>query len=456
MKIAFCLRNFLPGQAGGTEVYIAALSEGLQKLGVQVIVIKPGFGKLKISEYVYNSIRVLEYPESVNYTKDIITGKKIPGGTALFKQVLISEKPNIVHFHEINGSNGITIEHLRIAKSLLIPVFTTLHLTGYVCKAGTLKYKNEVECNGFIDERKCSICLLHQKGLRFGMPEMLTRFGAIAQRLNLPIDKLPQTIESGLSYPKYIRKHKEILDEIFTISEKIFVLSHWFKKVLLINNMPSEKIVLLDKALPHSLLPASKATLAPGEKELVKFVYLGRIMPIKGLHIILKALQNIELKSWSLDIYGQVGDEDYVVKCKDLARSISSAVHWKGKLDPSEVLNMLGQYSALVFPTVIEEMVGLVVMEAFAVNIPVIGSDVKGIAEQIEDGKTGILFKAGNVEALKVILEKVIEDPSILKELATNITIPVKFDSVAVSTFKTYIAALPVNATHQFKNLAKY
>ncbi|MDQ6844429.1 MAG: glycosyltransferase, partial [Bacteroidota bacterium] len=100
------------------------------------------------------------------------------------------------------------------------------------------------------------------------------------------------------------------------------------------------------------------------------------------------------------------------------------------------------QYDALIFPSIIEEMVGLVVMEAFAAGIPVIGSDVKGIAEQITDGETGLLFETGNVKALGEILKEVLDNPAKLKSLSGNIIMPKKFDEIAIYSLTVYKEAL--------------
>ena len=106
------------------------------------------------------------------------------------------------------------------------------------------------------------------------------------------------------------------------------------------------------------------------------------------------------------------------------------------------MLRALAYYDALIFPTIIEEMVGLVVIEAFAAKIPVIGSDVKGIAEQVKDGETGFLFKRGNPKDLAGILKKIIANPSLLKTLSGNIFPPKQFDEIALETLKAYKAVL--------------
>lgn len=438
MKIVFCLRNYLPTHIAGTEIYVDALCRGLQQMGIETVIVKPGFDKKTIEEYIYNQQRVVEYPQPSLNDNDLITGNKTPTGLPDFKKVLEQEKPTIIHFHEISGSNGITTAHYEIAKSLQIPIFTTLHLTGYVCKTGMLRYKNKKPCDGVIKNYKCSVCSLHNRGVYTGFAELAAATGMLLQQNNIANSILPRSLTGLLGYPKYINNHRRRLQYIFTESEKVFVLSHWFKQVLLRNSLPENKITLLEKALPHSLPPLQSAIKSSTEKEMVRFIYLGRISKIKGLHLLLEALNTISCSNWQLDIYGQTGEAGYEEFCKELATRNNDKIFFKKLLQPQEVLKVLQAYDALVCPTVVEEMVGLVVMEAFAAGVPVIGSDSKGIAEQVKNNEDGILFKSGSDSSLADLLQKVLHEPAILQRLKNNIQVPQSFDIVARQVYNEY------------------
>ncbi|MBU0581254.1 MAG: glycosyltransferase [Candidatus Margulisbacteria bacterium] len=60
------------------------------------------------------------------------------------------------------------------------------------------------------------------------------------------------------------------------------------------------------------------------------------------------------------------------------------------------------------------------IYESFSRGIPVIGSNVGGIPELVKDNLNGFLFESGNVEQLIIILEKIINNPELLKELSKN------------------------------------
>jgi glycosyltransferase involved in cell wall biosynthesis len=70
-----------------------------------------------------------------------------------------------------------------------------------------------------------------------------------------------------------------------------------------------------------------------------------------------------------------------------------------------------------VAPSVQAEPFGCVVMEAMVVGTPVIGSRGGGIAEQIVDGETGVLFPPGDVEALAAGLERLLGDEALRRRM---------------------------------------
>jgi glycosyltransferase involved in cell wall biosynthesis len=448
VKIAFVLKYFLPEKTAGTEVYAAALCHELIKLNVEVLIIKPSVGLNDFYQYYHENIRVVEYPESDSIDKELQTGRRTPEGLNFFKTLLLSEKPDIVHFHEITGSNGITIHHLRSTKELRIPFFMTLHLIGYTCQTGMLKFKDRKECDGVVNTYRCSVCTLHKKGFVYGSAEILSLVGQWIQNNKINISALPAKLSGVMSYPLYMQNHFEGLKYIFSESEKVFLLSSWFKELLLANKFPKDKMVLLPKALPGETVHRKKQFRKRKENEAIKFVYLGRISRIKGLLILLKSLKIIQTSNWSLDIYGQITEDDYYIECNKIVQELNGSVNWKGIIRPSDVVNILQQYDALIFPTIIQEMVGLVVQEAFAAGIPVIGSNAKGIAEQVTDRVDGLLFKAGDVQSLKQILNEVISNVSLLPQLAANIKTPGLFNEVAAEALKIYASVF------EAKNLA--
>ena len=67
--------------------------------------------------------------------------------------------------------------------------------------------------------------------------------------------------------------------------------------------------------------------------------------------------------------------------------------------------------SVLVVPSALPESFSLVCLEAMAMKIPVIGTNIGGICELIDDGHTGFLVRPGDAEQLADAIKKFLYHP---------------------------------------------
>ena len=143
MKIIHVLNHFLPDQTAGTEVYTWALSKALHKQGIEAKVLIPNYGQTLDEEYEYDVIRIHKYAEPSLVNRSLIMGFSRPDGLKNFENYLKIEHPDIIHFHELAGSNGITLHHLKAAKDAGAKIVMTFHLAGYTCRTGNLVYNGK-------------------------------------------------------------------------------------------------------------------------------------------------------------------------------------------------------------------------------------------------------------------------------------------------------------------------
>ena len=85
-------------------------------------------------------------------------------------------------------------------------------------------------------------------------------------------------------------------------------------------------------------------------------------------------------------------------------------------MQPEQVVETIRKYDALVVPSVCLETGPLVVLEAFAAGVPVIGSRLGGIAEMVRDGVDGFLFQPGNPSDLAYDIEQIPRQLAALRE----------------------------------------
>jgi len=73
---------------------------------------------------------------------------------------------------------------------------------------------------------------------------------------------------------------------------------------------------------------------------------------------------------------------------------------WYGRVERKALPELLQTLDALVVPSLCYENSPTVIFESFACHVPVIASNIEGIAELIQEGENGLTFKAGDSASL--------------------------------------------------------
>ena len=423
----------MPQVMAGTEIYTHTLASLQKKSGHEVAVVTPHIEHYRPGEinehYIYDDIDVYQFLETANPTdRQIHYGNKKPEGLTNFFALINQLKPDVVHFHELNKSVGLTIEHVKLARQSGAKIFLTMHLSSYSCSTNILVYNNKL-CDGLIKDFRCTECCY--KTL-FKVPSLLakplTRFSIAADKAGIS-DKLADgKIKTVLAVPSTIRRTKNDLDELVRNVDQLISLSNWYKKILIENEVPENKLTVL----PPALVTVSKIINHKKKQDgglPVRMVFIGRIQATKGIHLIIEALHAFSPSQVQIDLYGRPEPTDYYRQCVSDSKGMSH-IAWRGELNREEVVKRLTQYDIFCLASTFSEMSPLVIQEAFAAGIPVVASRVYGNMEQIQDGINGLLFD-GNVKSLVATLQKLVNDPAMITRLASSITVPLMFSEVA-------------------------
>jgi glycosyltransferase involved in cell wall biosynthesis len=210
---------------------------------------------------------------------------------------------------------------------------------------------------------------------------------------------------TALGFPFVINKLKTDLLRLSKYAKKIVVLADWYKVILEKNGVSSSKLIYIKQGMAADLQIAGNNTKISIP---LKLVYIGRISALKGLHLLIEAVQQISTDKISLDIYGPEEEEEYAMKCRQKSKE-NRNIRWNGTIHSEIVIQTLSKYDVLCLPSAFE-MSPLVIQEAFAAGLPVLASDVYGNAEQITHGVNGWLFKLNDAMDLAVKLEELVSD----------------------------------------------
>ena len=415
-------------------MYCLSLAKALQLQGQQVIVVVPNYGAHSNAQYETEGVPVIKYAEPSVVDRALIMGKKLPAGLGFFEGVIAGIQPDIIHFHGLGGSNGITHHHVLLAKKMTCKVLFTFHIAGLSCFTGNLVYKEETPCNGYAAPLKCTRCVYSSKQLGVMQKQLLNLSAAATYKMGYDTSAWQSSLGTAIGFPFIIKERKRRLLELATACDRLIVLTEWYKKVLLLNSIDPAKMVTLTQALP---LQSKKVLAATNGNSTLRIAFIGRVVVAKGLHLLIDALLRMHTDAIQLDIYGQVNEEEYAADCLRKT-SGNSRVCWKGMIAPEQVVATLQQYSLLCIPSAICEMSPLVIQEAFAAGIPVIASDVYGNAEQIKDGVNGWLFPFKDSVALQLILQRLLNDPAEVEKMKPNIPPVNSFSDLAAAHTKLY------------------
>lgn len=438
MKVLQVLNHFLPQQTAGTEVYTWALSEHLQKHGIEVQVLIPNYGEAVSNNYIYHGILVHQYTEPSVVDRSLIMGLRAPDGLIHFEKYILDKRPDIIHFHELAGSNGITLKHVHAAKQSGAKVIMTFHLAGNSCKTGTLVNFGKTTCDGVIDLQKCSNCYLHST-VNGKIAASLTAASKFFHKFSINTTRWQNKVGTALGTVSIISKLKKDLSFLVSQCDYVVSLTHWYEKILIANGVDQRKIKVIKQGLPFE--PRNYISTRKIHEGRLKLIFLGRINKFKGLHLLIEAIRNIDPLSIQLSIFGNSDDALYESTLKTETVS-NKNILWKGKLNQEDVVKTLEQHDMLCLCSTFSEMSPLVIQEAFAAGIPVIASNVYGNAEQISHNHNGLLFEFNNVNDLREQILRCINEPSLFQDLTQNIKPPRSFKEVGKEYVDLYKSLL--------------
>ncbi len=209
-------------------------------------------------------------------------------------------------------------------------------------------------------------------------------------------------------------------------SQKIVAVSKDVENKLLLAGIDRDKIKVVHNGIDiDKINKVSKYKVSKELKESnLKIISVSSIHEGKGIHVLIQAVNELLLDGYdvSLNIIGDIPSKneiEYKQILLELSKKVDSSkfkfIGWT-----SNPYKYIGKSDMLVLPSIKEESFGMVLVEAMSLKKIVMGSNIGGIPEVIEDNKNGFLFEPDNVKELKKKIEYVINNKEKLKDLIEN------------------------------------
>ena len=281
--------------------------------------------------------------------------------------------PDVLHVH--NYKFVLTPSIFKAARDLGVGSVLSIHNYRLVCPGGQLRRGDSI----------CEECLSRNAS------RVLWRSGC-ASSLSTRL----------LQYAFYLETRKPILENV-----DVFVTPTEFAQKLLIRGgIPRQRIVVK----PHFSIATTMAPMeTTGDHTKIGAIFVGRLSDEKGIKFLLESWRDV---ACPLTI---VGDGPLGKWARDNA---PSNVTFLGEKSHSETLKLLSRSEFLVFPSVWYEGLPMTLLEACALGVPVIASNLGGRREVVRDGVSGFLFDVNNRASFVSAVEKLRCNPELRSSLA--------------------------------------
>lgn len=233
--------------------------------------------------------------------------------------------------------------------------------------------------------------------------------------------------------------------------QRVIGVSRHEARMMIRAGFPAERVRVVHNGIPDVTEPPidwRRRLGWPAEAPVVGAV--GRLEPVKGFHVLLAAMKKLSQpagSAWPLPprlvVVGD-GSERAALERRAAELGIADRVHFAGYIPDAH--RAPGGFDVMVIPS-LQEALSLACLEAMASACPVVASDVGGLPELVQDGRTGLLVPPGDADVLAAAVYQLLSDVSYARQMgeAARRVFLENFhvDRMAQRTFAVYSELLP-------------
>jgi len=281
---------------------------------------------------------------------------------------------------------------------------------------------------------------------RQGITHLHAHFGSMAARVARVAGALADIPFSVTTHAKDLFHESvdhELLHEILAAADHVVAISE-FNRSFLVTRYPdlADKVVLIRNGLDLARFEYDEPAPLSGP---LKVAAVGRLVEKKGFSLLVDAVRQLVERgdtapAVQVRIAGD-GDQAAALAAQVADAGLGDTIELLGPRHQEEIRDLLRWADVMAAPCIVgadgnADGLPTVLLEAMAMGVPVIGSDVTGIPEAVQDGSTGVLISAdrlgeGDVSELVAGLERV-ADPAYPREAtarAARALIEAEFDT---------------------------
>ena len=368
MRVCLLSNVYPPEIVGGAEVVVGRLAHGLHAAGHEVTVVATA-PPARAGWETADGIRICRLaPANLYWAGDAPRRGPVlkplwhlvdlwnPAMYQRLRALLVAEKPDVVHTHNLGGLSAAAWSAARASG---LPLVHTLHDHSLTCVRAVRMTRR-----GRVCARQCVSC-----AARSGWLERRSR-----------------VVDAVTGPARFVlERHRDL--GFFPMAQTAVV--------------------------PWGAPPVAPHIPRGDDGEPLRCLFIGSLQPHKGVGVALEAFRRAPEARASLDIAG-AGAMAGICRA---AAGRDPRVRFHGFVAGEQKERLLAAADVLLFPSLCWEVVGLVMLEAFAHGVPVIASRTGGIPEVIEEGRTGVLVEPGDAAGFATHIRRWASDRASLEAM---------------------------------------
>lgn len=427
MRILLTCHVFLPDYASGTEILTFHTAKELQARGNEVEVCtgfpaRTGLSDLqRFDSYDYEGIRVRRFLHNSSPMGEQSNAAEAEYNNRFFAhwffEYLLKFKPDVVHFFHLGLLSASAID---VCSELGIPMVMTPTDFWLICPNSQLRLPDNSLCKG--PDRDSVNCMKH--AVSNNQPRHVAWVFS-----HLPywvVAAMIRSINRGAFHDAWfsplvsaLSRRAEFLKTRMNKLDRVIVPSRLMQEMLVTNGLSPDKAVFsrfgIRQTKPEERHPDAEGRLRIG--------FIGGLSEHKGSHLLISAFRRLPDTATArlvLKIYGRTDrNPKYHERLLQLAGD-DQRIRFCGIFPNEQIGKIFAELDVLVVPSIWYENTPLVIYSAQAAGCPIIASNLGGMAEVVEHGKNGLLFRAGDITGLAGALNRLANDRSLLRQLAAN------------------------------------
>ncbi len=375
-----------PERLGGVELYARALHRALLEQGVDSSVFHAGASASRTDK----RRQVVGPSPDARHFLDTVTRPEVE---AHFAEWLALRAPAIVHFHHLTH---LSLGLPRLARRMGALPLMTLHDYWLPCVRGQLVDRRLNRCPG-PEPARCADCVAGQLALEPGIAAAGRLLAPLPPGLRAALREFWGRSRRGGLQPVIAERQRRVAAAVSQVARFHSPSADLARRIGRLC-VPADRIDVMDLPLVHPV--RSAPPVSPG---VVRFLFLGSLIPTKGPHLLLEAFARLPAGAARLHLVGPSPANDldpgYAERLRARARALPG-VTVEGPFQPGQVQARLDASDVLVLPSLWEENSPLVVREARAAGLRVLASRRGGVSEiapearWFEPEQAGSLLKA--------------------------------------------------------------